>query len=38
MKREFLTELLDSCLLTDAEMAHGPARWAKLSDPFPTWH
>lgn len=28
---------LDACLLTDAEMAAGPAAWAALPDPFPQW-
>ncbi len=28
---------LDACLLTDAEMAGGPAAWARLADPFPGW-
>ena len=28
---------LDACLLTDAEYAAGPAAWAALPDPFPTW-
>ncbi|MEW5965518.1 MAG: zinc metallochaperone GTPase ZigA [Pseudomonadota bacterium] len=28
---------LDACLLTDAEMALGRARWVKLDDPFPVW-
>lgn len=28
---------LNACLLTDSEMAAGPASWATLSDPFPSW-
>ncbi len=28
---------LDACLLTEREVAGGPARWAKLADPFPPW-
>lgn len=28
---------LDSCLLTAAEEARGPAAWADLPDPFPRW-
>jgi G3E family GTPase len=28
---------LDAALLTDAEFAHGPARWAAFPDPFPRW-
>jgi len=30
-------DLLDACLLTDAEMHMGPEAWAALSDPFPQW-
>lgn len=30
-----LRRLLESCLLTDAEMSRGPERWTKLPDPFP---
>ena len=33
-----LTGELDSCLLTDAEMASGVERWALLADPFGPWH
>jgi G3E family GTPase len=28
---------LEACLLTDAEMAGGPAGWTTLPDPFPSW-
>lgn len=28
---------LDGCLLTDAEMAAGPAGWCRFPDPFPAW-
>ncbi len=28
---------LDACLLNDAEMQLGAARWKKFSDPFPVW-
>jgi G3E family GTPase len=28
---------LDACLLTDEEMAMGPAAWEVLEDPFPAW-
>jgi G3E family GTPase len=31
------TAALDSCLLTDAEFAAGPAAWTRLRDPFPRW-
>jgi G3E family GTPase len=30
-------DILDACLLTDAEMQMGPEAWAELSDPFPQW-
>ncbi len=32
-----IKQALDACLLTDAEMAHGPAGWFTLVDPFPQW-
>jgi G3E family GTPase len=32
-----LTARFDACLLSDAEMAAGPAAWARLPDPFPRW-
>jgi len=28
---------LDGALLTEKELAAGPAKWAELSDPFPSW-
>jgi G3E family GTPase len=34
MDKEGLTKMLDTCLLTDAEMQLGPDEWAKYSDPF----
>lgn len=37
MDRKTLTERLDACLLTDAELALGPAIWARFPDPFPVW-
>jgi G3E family GTPase len=33
-----LTAELDSCLLTDGEMALGAEAWAALEDPFGPWH
>jgi G3E family GTPase len=33
-----LTEELDACLLTDAEMALGMEAWRLLPDPFGSWH
>ncbi len=36
MDREKLTAQIDACLLTDAEMAYGPAGWIEnMKDPFP---
>tara|TARA_R110002020_G_scaffold165700_1_gene353293 strand:- start:87650 stop:88432 length:783 start_codon:yes stop_codon:yes gene_type:complete len=32
-----LTQELDACLLTDEEMAAGPAAWDALPDPFGPW-
>jgi len=32
-----LRELLDACLLTEAERMAGPSSWARLPDPFPEW-
>ena len=34
---EGICRVLDSCLLTDAELAAGPTRWSALRDPFPDW-
>ena len=35
--RAALQNSLDSCLLTDEEMAGGPDRWRSFADPFPSW-
>ena len=32
-----LRHRLDACLLTDGEMAGGPAAWAQMPDPFGPW-
>jgi len=32
-----IQRLLDSCLLTDGELAPGPAAWRRLPDPFAGW-
>jgi hypothetical protein len=32
-----LRRQLDSCLLTDSEVAAGEAGWQELIDPFPSW-
>ena len=38
LEREEVTELLDGCLLTDAEMSIGPEGWAAtFEDPFTPW-
>ncbi len=37
MKKEELETSLESCLLTDAEMATGPGLWMGFHDPFPGW-
>lgn len=37
MDESFLTSELRRCLLTEEEMAAGPAGWARMSDPFPPW-
>jgi G3E family GTPase len=35
--RGALQNSLDSCLLTDEEMAGGPDSWRSFTDPFPSW-
>ncbi|MCT7657906.1 GTP-binding protein [Mycobacterium deserti] len=35
--RAKLTQLLDSALLTDAEMAQGERAWLAYPDPLPAW-
>ncbi|MHA7684827.1 zinc metallochaperone GTPase ZigA [Cupriavidus sp. PET2-C1] len=37
MDESALRARLDHCLLSDAEMAQGPAAWATYDDPFPAW-
>ena len=37
LEPEQTREILDRCLLTDAEMAVGPEAWKTLDDPFPKW-
>ena len=37
MNREAVQKSLDSCLLTDAEMALGWKGWRKFADPFGSW-
>ena len=35
--KAFVTEKLDSCLLSDDELLRGKDYWKTLSDPFPSW-
>jgi len=35
--RPTLQSQLDTCLLTDEEMADGPEGWKNFDDPFPSW-
>ncbi|MDQ8044371.1 MAG: GTP-binding protein [Patulibacter sp.] len=37
MDRAELTNRLDACLLTDAELRVGPSSWVAFEDPFPSW-
>jgi G3E family GTPase len=37
LDRDGIVAMLDACLLTEAEMAGGPAAWQALADPFPAW-
>lgn len=37
LDEKLLRSQIDACLLTDAEMAAGPASWHDLHDPFPSW-
>jgi hypothetical protein len=37
MDEDALRARLDACLLTDEEMAQGPAAWLRFPDPFPAW-
>ena len=37
IETEQTREILDRCLLTDAEMAAGPKAWKAFEDPFPQW-
>ena len=32
-----ITEVLQSCILTDDEWSAGPSAWAQFEDPFPRW-
>ncbi|MFY8214973.1 MAG: zinc metallochaperone GTPase ZigA [Chthoniobacterales bacterium] len=37
LPKEEMLDQLRKCLLDDRELAMGPEKWAKFSDPFPTW-
>ena len=37
LDESYTRSLLDSCLLTDDELAMGPESWAAWPDPFPEW-
>jgi len=37
MPTDSFQKTLESCLLTDEEMAMGPKKWAALEDPMPAW-
>ena len=37
LDQEHITQLLDNCLLSDADILLGKDHWAKLPDPFPDW-
>jgi len=37
MDEAILRARLDACLLTDEEMAQGPAAWTSWTNPFPGW-
>ena len=37
MNKDALTAMFNECLLTDSELAAGPAIWASYEDPFPAW-
>ena len=37
LNQEHITQLLDNCLLSDADLLLGKDHWAKLPDPFPDW-
>jgi G3E family GTPase len=37
MDKEYITKMLDQCLLNDEEMQQGEDAWNQLPDPFPKW-
>ncbi|MCU1404888.1 MAG: cobalamin biosynthesis protein CobW [Glaciihabitans sp.] len=38
LNRDYITLVLDSCLLTNEELVAGPMEWQTYSDPFPVWN
>jgi G3E family GTPase len=37
LKHDYITRVLDSCLLSDDELLAGPMEWETYYDPFPAW-
>ena len=37
LDQKHITQLLDNCLLSNADLSLGKDHWAKLPDPFPDW-
>ena len=37
LDRERISASLDTCLLTDDELAEGEDAWSRYADPFPEW-
>jgi len=38
LNRDYITRVLDSCLLSDNELIAGPLEWEGYTDPFPAWN
>jgi len=38
LNRDYITRVLDSCLLSDDELVAGPMEWETYYDPFPAWN
>ena len=37
LDQQAMTDALDACLLTDADLLEGKQHWATFNDPFPAW-
>jgi acetoin utilization deacetylase AcuC-like enzyme len=37
LDQQAMTDALDACLLTDADLFEGKQHWATFNDPFPAW-